>query len=45
MAYIRKKGKGGHYYARFYNSSRAPRRKEVPLRTSRKSIDRKRLAE
>jgi len=45
MASIRKKGKGGHYYARFYDSSRTPKRKEVPLRTTRKSVARKRLVE
>lgn len=43
MASIRKKGKGGHYYARFYDSSRTPKRKEIPLRTTRKSVARKRI--
>jgi integrase len=45
MASIRKKGKGGNYYARFYDSSRTPSRKEIPLRTTRKTVARKRLVE
>lgn len=43
MASMRKKGKGGHYYARFYDSARSPKRKEIPLDTTRKSVARKRL--
>lgn len=42
---MRKKGKGGHYYARFYDSSRSPKRKEVPLDTTRKKVARRRLVE
>jgi integrase len=45
MASMRKKGKGGHYYARFYDSSRSPKRKEVPLDTTRKKVARRRLVE
>jgi integrase len=45
MASIRKKGKGGNYYARFYDSSRTPSRKEIPLRTTWKRIARKQLVE
>lgn len=45
MASMRKKGKGGNYYARFYDSSRSPKRKEIPLNTTRKSVARKRLVE
>jgi len=41
MASMRKKGKGGHYYARFYDSSRSPKRKEVPLDTTRKKVARR----
>src|SRR5690554_4993071 len=43
MASMRKKGKSGHYYARFYDRNRTPSRKEVPLRTTRKDIARRRL--
>ena len=45
MASIRKKGKGGNYYARFYDSTRSPSRKEIPLRTTRKTVARKRVVE
>lgn len=45
MASMRKKGKGGNYYARFYDSSRSPKRKEIPLNTTRKKIARQRLVE
>lgn len=45
MASMRKKGKGGNYYARFYDSSRSPKRKEIPLDTTRKSVARKRLVD
>jgi len=41
MASLRKKGK--YYYARFYDSSRSPKRKEVALRITRKSAARKEL--
>lgn len=43
MASMRKKGKGGYYYARFYDRHRSPQRKEVPLRTTRKDVARRRL--
>jgi integrase len=42
---MRKKGKGGHYYGRFYDSSRSPKRKEIPLDTTRKKIARRRLSD
>lgn len=45
MASMRKKGKGGHYYARFYDSSRSPKRKEIPLGTTRKSVARQHLTD
>ena len=45
MGSMRKKGKGGYYYARFYDSSRTPKRKEIPLRTTRKSVARRRLVD
>ncbi len=45
MASFRKKGKGGHYYARFYNSSRSPKRKEIPLDTTRKKVARRRFVD
>lgn len=35
MASLRKKS--GHYFARFYDSSRSPKQKEKALRTTRKS--------
>lgn len=41
MASLRKKGK--YYYARFYDSSQSPQRKEVALRITRKSAARKEL--
>lgn len=41
MASLRKKGK--YYYARFYDSNRTPKRKEVALRITRKSAARKEL--
>jgi integrase len=41
MASLRKKS--GHYYARFYDPNRSPKRKEKALRTTRKSVARKRL--
>jgi len=44
MASMRKMS-NGKYYARFYNSSRSPKEKTVPLKTTRKSIARKKLAE
>ena len=43
MASMRKKGKAGNYYARFYDRNRSPQRKEVPLRTTRKDVARRRL--
>ena len=43
MASLRKKS--GHYYARFYDSNRSPKQKEKALRTTRKSVARKRLVE
>ena len=42
MASMRKKK--GNYYARFYDKRRTPKRKEVPLRTTRKDVARRRLA-
>lgn len=42
---MRKMGSGGKYYARFYDASRSPQEKTVPLKTTRKSIARKKLAE
>jgi len=45
MASMRKKGKSGHYYARFYDASRSPQLKEIALRTTRKSVARKRLVQ
>lgn len=41
MASIRKVS--GNYYARFYDRDRSPKRKSVPLRTSRKDVARRRL--
>jgi site-specific recombinase XerD len=41
MASLRKKS--GHYYARFYDANRSPKQKEKALRTTRKSVARKRL--
>jgi len=41
MASLRKKEK--YYYARFYDSSRSPQRKEIALRITRKSAARKEL--
>lgn len=41
MASIRKKN--GNYYARFYDKRRRPKRKEIPLRTTRKDVARRRL--
>jgi integrase len=41
MASLRKKS--GHYYARFYDADRSPKLKEKALRTTRKSVARKRL--
>jgi len=41
MASLRKKS--GHYYARFYDPNRSPKQKEKALRTTRKSVARKRL--
>ena len=41
MASIRKVS--GNYYARFYDRTRSPKRKTVPLRTSRKDVARRRL--
>ena len=43
MASMRKKK--GNYYARFYDKRRSPKRKEVPLRTTRKDVARRRLSE
>lgn len=43
MASMSKKGPGGHYYARFFDSTRSPKEKTVPLKTTRKSIARKEL--
>lgn len=40
-----KKGKSGYYYARFYDTSRSPKEKTVPLKTTRKSIARGRLSD
>ncbi len=37
MASLRKKGKGGHYYAVFYDVDRNPTEKWVPLKTTLKS--------
>jgi len=41
MASLRKKS--GHYYARFYDANRSPKQKELALKTTRKSVARKRL--
>lgn len=41
MASIRKVS--GNYYARFYDRNQQPKRKTVPLRTSRKDVARRRL--
>ena len=41
MASIRKKK--SHYYARFYDRNRSPKRKEIALRTTRKDVARRRL--
>jgi integrase len=41
MASLRKKS--GHYYARFYDSNRSPKQKELALKTTRKSNARKKL--
>ena len=43
MASMRKKK--GHYYARFYDRRRSPKRKEISLRTTRKDVARRRLSE
>ena len=43
MASLRKKS--GHYYARFYNSTRSPKQKELALKTTRKDNARKKLVE
>lgn len=43
MASLRKRGT--YWYARFYDSSRSPKRKQIPLRVTRKRIARKKLAE
>jgi integrase len=45
MASMTKKGKSGYWFARFYNSSRSPKEKTVPLKTTRKPKARERLAE
>jgi len=45
MASMTKKGKSGYWFARFYNSSRSPKEKTVPLKTTRKSIARGRLSD
>ena len=37
------KKKGGYYYARFYDRNRTPKRKEIPLRTTRKGRARRKL--
>ena len=41
MASLRKKS--GHYYARFYDSNRSPKQKEIALKTTRKDNARKKL--
>ena len=41
MASLRKKS--GHYYARFYDSNRSPKQKELALKTTRKSNARSKL--
>jgi integrase len=41
MASLRKKS--GHYYARFYDKNRSPKRKEISLRTTRKDVAEPRL--
>jgi integrase len=41
MATLRKNS--GHYYARFYDKNRSPKRKEVSLRTTRKDVAEPRL--
>jgi len=41
MASLRKKS--GHYYARFYDSNRSPKQKELALKTTRKDNARKKL--
>jgi integrase len=43
MASLRKKS--GHYYARFYDSNRSPKQKELALKTTRKSNARSKLVE
>ena len=43
MASMRKKS--GHYYARFYDKHRSPKRKELALQTTRKDVARRRLTE
>lgn len=43
MASMRKKK--GNYYARFYDKHRSPKRKEVPLRTTRKDVARRKLSD
>jgi integrase len=43
MASLRKKS--GHYYARFYDSNRSPKQKELALKTTRKSNARQKLVE
>jgi len=45
MASMAKKGKSGYYYARFYDSSRSPKEKTVPLKTKRKPQARDRLSD
>lgn len=42
---MRKKGPGGNYYVRFYDTSRDPSQKEIALGTSRKSIARQKVTE
>ena len=41
MAKLRKKS--GHYYARFYDRNRSPKRKELSLQATRKDVARRRL--
>jgi len=43
MASMRKKK--GHYYARFYDKHRSPKRKELALGTSRKDVARRKLSD
>jgi integrase len=42
---MRKKGKSGYYYARFFDSSRSPKQKEIALGTTRKRIARQKLTD